>query len=107
MKKAEAGSGALGRSGSWPASSAVGAAGGLSQQLGSAASTHCTARREAVVRRSSRDGGQFHWEGGEAARTGHGSQQPLNSEHCRVLAVDVTPQTASARNTGRQTLSDP
>ena len=68
MKKAEAGSGALGRSGSWPASSAVGAAGGLSQQLGSASSTHCTDGREIVVRRSSREREQLHWEGSEAAR---------------------------------------
>lgn len=66
MKKAEAGSGALGRSGSWPASSAVGAAGGLSQQLGSASSTHCTARRECLVRGSDRE--QPYWEGSEAAR---------------------------------------
>ena len=82
MKKAEAGSGALGRSGSWPASSAVGAAGGLSQQLGSAASTHCTARREAVVRRSGRDRGQFHWEGGEAARVQY--QRPNSLLHTAV-----------------------
>lgn len=42
VKKEEAGSGSLVRSGSATAPSAVGAAGGLSQSVASASSTHCS-----------------------------------------------------------------
>lgn len=56
VKKVEAGSGSCVRRGSATSPSAVGAGGGLSQEVGSASSTHCGHEHQVANQQSSQAG---------------------------------------------------